>query len=695
MSKKTPDSLWRACQVQLETRAKTVKEEDSSVEVVATTDAPVPMQDSFYGAPFMEVLAMGGLKTPKTGQVPLLDSHERWSTTTLLGSFKEFRVEENSRLVGRVYFSSAEEGQKAFLKLKEGHLTDFSVGYIVNKYAEVGKNETLSFKGKEYKGPCKVATDWELKELSICPIGADPEAKARGAYLEDRTMTDEELRKLKLRAEAADEEEKAKRAKKSKSEDEEEEKDFPDDEDEEEEAKGKGKKTKKSKAEDDEEEKDFPDDEEEEEEAKGKGKKTEAGLQERARIVEIDSVCRAHGLSDRDRKRFIASGASLDEVRRAALDIYKIRNSAGAPPRVQVIRDSRVNFMARAIDALTLRAGFKADSPTPGYEEFRGYTLRDLARQCLREKGQSEPASDSRMVSRALTTTDLPLLLIETINRTLIQGFAEKEESWTKWTGEMSVGDFKKGVLLDTALDNELLEMGEQDEYESTEMAEKAEEYSIKTFGRKYTISRQSIINDDLGALVGVPTKLAQGVLRLIGDAVYNVFEANSAMGDGKPLFNADHANMYAIPGSDSVPTVESLGAALYTLESQTDLYGHRLNIQPAFLLFPLRMRTAVEKFFASEFIGTQGEPNIRNIFFNYLNRIYEPRLDDQNDGKAWYIIGPKDMGVRVLYLNGIKVPYVESQNEFNIDGVTTKVRFDFGVKAISWRAMVQAKPAE
>jgi hypothetical protein len=69
----------------------------------------------------------------------------------------------------------------------------------------------------------------------------------------------------------------------------------------------------------------------------------------------------------------------------------------------------------------------------------------------------------------------------------------------------MSVGDFKEGTLIETAIDNELLELGELEEYENTEVVEAAEKYSIKTFGRMFTISRKSIINDDLGALIGVP----------------------------------------------------------------------------------------------------------------------------------------------------------------------------------------------
>jgi hypothetical protein len=105
--------------------------------------------------------------------------------------------------------------------------------------------------------------------------------------------------------------------------------------------------------------------------------------------------------------------------------MYMERNMNGPTARVQVVRDERESFKARAVDSLILRSGYKVESPAPGYEEFRRSSLRDLAKACLRQRGKNIPNDDSKMIGRALTSSDLPYLMIDTINRTFLRDFQE------------------------------------------------------------------------------------------------------------------------------------------------------------------------------------------------------------------------------------------------------------------------------
>jgi len=221
-------------------------------------------------------------------------------------------------------------------------------------------------------------------------------------------------------------------------------------------------------------------------------------------------------------------------------------------------------------------------------------------------------------------------------------------------------------------------------------MVEAAEVYKVATYGRMFAISRQAIINDDLGAITDVPASLGEGVSRLIGDGVYGCLVANSKMGDGLALFHANHNNLLTGGGA---PTVDTLGAADTAMGLQKDLKGRRLNIRPEFFLAPVSLRIAAETFFNTEMIGTQALPTTRNLYHGSFIRVYEPRLDD-DDKNTWYLCGPRRKGVRVIYLNGIKTPYLESQEGFNVDGLTHKVRFDVGVKAVSWRGLVKSAKA-
>jgi HK97 family phage prohead protease len=637
----------------------TIDYDNLSVEVTAVTSDAIEMWDWMQGA-YNEVLLLEGVKIPKNKQVPLLDSHDRFSVDKLLGSFREIRNEGGKRLAGKVYFSATEEGQKAFKKMAEGHLTDFSVGYIVREYEEVKSGKTTTISGREFEGPCLVVTAWELHELSICAIGADPGAKVRSKDI----MTAEEL---KARAE---EEEKAKAKEKSEDEEVEETKSEEEEEEKEEETEEEEKKTKKP----------------------AKGKKSFDVLVERKRAADISDMCRTMDLGDDMARDMITRGITMDQARAEAMKLMSKRYNKGSDLNIKIVKDETAEFRKRFVDGLLLKCGASVEKPAAGSEDLSYRTLTQLAAECLRSKGiRPDMTNTYKMVERAITTSDLPLLLEESTQRYLIQGFKEAQETWPRWTGETSVQNFKPEKLIDAEVDNQLKEIYQHGEYEYVYMDEDVEEISIKTYGLKFALTRYSIINDDLGALTRVPAKLGAGVPRHIGDSVYGVLTSNPDMSDGKPLFSADHSNV--VNAGNGTPTVETISQAILKMGTQTDRHGRLLSIQPVYFIAPLALYAAAETFFNTEMIGTEALPTTRNIFFGRFNRVYDARLDKRSP-TTWYLVGEKDMGVLVVYLRGLKEPFVEYRPGFNIDGIEYKVRFDYGVKAVSWKNFVQVNAA-
>jgi phage head maturation protease len=702
-----------------------------SVELIATTDAPVKMWDWDRADFYTEILSMGGLSLPFNAQVPLIDSHDRRTVDNVFGSFSDFRIEDNARLVGRAYFSDAPRAKEAFQKVREGHLTDFSIGYEVLEAQELSAGQKETFSGRTYEGPCRVATKWALKELSICPIGADPAAKARGLKRENEmNISEEELRRRLERADAEDDETGAKSKRKKKGDwDEDEEKaegdeneekseddetegkskrkkkaDWDEDEEKSEDDETEGKSKRKKKAEDDEDEEKEDDDESEgkakrkkkaegdEDETKGGKRSIERILaRERSRVRGVNELCRTYGIDDNYRQIFVDSGASLDAIRGEVLKMRRQEYSGGAPV-AWVTRDEVESFRGQVVDGIMARANALVKKPTPGYEQFRQMPLIEIARECLRKKGERNVGWDPDVTMRALTTSDLPHLLVETTKRFLLKGFEEAEETYTKWTSEGTANDFKINQAISFEVDNELMPLMDDEEYQYTQTLEASETYKIGSFGRKIKISRNSIINDDLGALTIVPTQMGQGIQRLIATKVYGVLAENAPMGDGKPLFHADHGNIVTLSGGDPTINTERLSKVLLTLRKQTNAMGRLLNIKEQCLLFPKWLEAANEQFFSSQYIGVQAEPLVNNIYHNMYSRIYDLILDEQDriaDAKTWYLTaGPKDMGVKVFYLQGVKVPYLETVRDLEPDGLVTYVRFDFGVKAMSWRGL-------
>jgi hypothetical protein len=154
----------------------TLNEENRSVEFAAATEIPARVWDWDRGL-VDEILIMGGVALPGNKQVPFLDSHNRNTVDDMLGSMRDFRA-EGGELVGRAYFSKRQKAVDAWSDVREG-ITDVSVGYEVTEATWVPDGEKAVIGGREYSGPVKVSTRWNLREVSLTPIGADTAAKVR------------------------------------------------------------------------------------------------------------------------------------------------------------------------------------------------------------------------------------------------------------------------------------------------------------------------------------------------------------------------------------------------------------------------------------------------------------------------------------------------------------------------------------
>lgn len=129
-----------------------------------------------------EILLMDGLILPEIRQVPLLDSHNRGSVDDHIGSvvgFQRSAVGGYQAIDGLVRFAADEKSQRTWQKVLDGHITDGSVGYRVEKSIWIPEGTEAAIKGRVFKGPLKISHEWSLKEFSITPIGADTLAKVR------------------------------------------------------------------------------------------------------------------------------------------------------------------------------------------------------------------------------------------------------------------------------------------------------------------------------------------------------------------------------------------------------------------------------------------------------------------------------------------------------------------------------------
>ncbi len=621
----------------------TLDKEGRSVEAIGATETPVLERDYDTWELYPTVLLMSGCQIPPNRQLPLLDTHSRYSTASVIGSYRDIRI-EGDQLVGRAVFSTAPEAEGPWLKTMEGHLTDYSVARKDLEATIIPAGQTGLIGNRSFTGPVKVVTSWIPKEMSSCPIGADENAKARAATAEPATTHE---RGIKM----AEHEE------------------------------NRGLPTEATKPQTPAVDLDAV--------------RADAVRAEHERMIEIDAMCVRFDVPADKKAELIKPGISVEAARKSVLDLIAERSAglnpgARTPAMTDTLRgiesgaDERDKFRAAAEDSLLIRAGHAPEKAAAGATDLVGFSLRELARESLRMSGLSVSGDAMGMVGRALTTSDFPLILANIANRSLFEGYAAASETWQKWCGVGSTSDFKTQTVVRPGEMADLDQIREDDEYKYGVRSEAQEQYAIATYGKLFNISRQSIINDDLGALTDIPAAHGEAAGRKLGDIAYAVLTANAAMGDGTALFHASHGNL----GTAGVIGTTTMAEAIKLMALQKDIGGkRRLNIAPKFLITSPALAQAAQTFFGSSVIGTQANPGQVNIYAGLVELVFEPRLFDDS-ATAWYLAGDKGKTVKMYFLNGNQAPYMETKQGWSVDGVEYKVRIDAGAKAIDWKSL-------
>jgi hypothetical protein len=313
----------------------------------------------------------------------------------------------------------------------------------------------------------------------------------------------------------------------------------------------------------------------------------------------------------------------------------------------------------------------------------------DMAKELLTLRGESTMAlSPASLVTRALhTTSDFPIILGNTVGRVLRDAYQAAPSGIRRLGRQTSARDFRSvnKIMLGEA---PLLEkLNEHGEIKAGTMAEAREAYKIETWAKKIGITRQVLVNDDLGAFSDLARRMGQGAAETEARILVTLLEANSGNGptlsDTKALFHVDHGNKSA---SGAVISDATLSAARLALRTQKGIDGRIIRITPKNLLVPPALETVAEKWLATIAPATAADVN---PFSGAMSLVVEPRL---SSATRWYVTAdPGEIdGLEFAYLSGNEGPQVESRSGWDVDGVEIRVILDFGAGFIDHRGWFQ-----
>jgi hypothetical protein len=437
---------------------------------------------------------------------------------------------------------------------------------------------------------------------------------------------------------------------------------------------------------------------------------------ERARVLGIQHAVRLAKLPEDFAQRLVTTNQTLDQARAAIFAELATRSDATQTTQVVLVEDQadkatrgitawllqRAATMGLVRQAATRRpelASLQGVADDPG--EFRGMTLVDVAREMLERRGVKTRGLPKMEVARlafragANSTSDFAVALANVMHKTLLAGYVLAPDTWRRFCGVGSVGDFRihnryqAGWL--SALDV-ILESGEF-KHKAVPDAVR-EQIQAGTRGNIIALTRQAIVNDDMGLFNRTSAQVGRAVGLSIEADAYAALAANANLGptmaDGLPLFNAAHNNI----GVGAAISMVAIDADRQVMAIQRDPSGNEiLDLRPTVLVLPLALGGTARQINDSQYdpdtlAGKQlFKPNIvRGLFSEVVD---SPRLPIPSTRRYLFADPSIHPVLEVAFLDGIQEPYLETRDGWEVDGAEWKVRIDYGVGGVDFRGAV------
>jgi hypothetical protein len=403
------------------------------------------------------------------------------------------------------------------------------------------------------------------------------------------------------------------------------------------------------------------------------------GFVEQARAFGDTVVGRANELVQQNERGEISVEVARNSLLTFAAETQRAATApARGGPSSQITRDGDETTRNAIAEAIFARAS--RQEPSEAARQYMGMSLLDVAR--LRA-GIAASERDVQIILRAAnTTSDFPLLLEAAANKVLLMAYGRAAPTYRAIARQRNLTDFKTTKLLRVGDFPTLLAYQEDGEIKAGTINEGRETVILGSFGRILRLSRQAIINDDLGAFDDVLGSIGGMVSRFENATFYAMKAANSGDGpklaDNVNLFHATHGNK---AGSGAAVDVTTLGAGRAAMRKQEDLDGNPLNIAPSVILNGPDTETAIEQFLAP-IVAAEGAKV--NPFSSKLQQVTEASIT----GNGWELYADPNVlpCFHFGYLESAPGPRVMTHEPFNTDGLAFRVTLDFYSGATDYR---------
>lgn len=328
----------------------------------------------------------------------------------------------------------------------------------------------------------------------------------------------------------------------------------------------------------------------------------------------------------------------------------------------------------------------------PG-EKISNGNIREVLQHCF-----------SPVKAAGFSTISVSGLLSNVANKEILDGYMEEDQSWREIAATKPVSDFKTTTSY-RMLDNMIFEeIGPTGTIKHGTLNEESYTRQAKTYAKMAGLTRQQIINDDLGAFDDMKNRIGRGGSQKLNIVFWTAFLANTSH------FTSGRANY--ITGSTTTLLTDGVGLQLAltafrqlktpaTTDGGKKVGGNTVGGRPEILLVPPELEFAAEKLYAGDTLNVGSGPGEANIHRNKYRPVVSPWLSDSalsgNSATGWYLLRKASSmpAIVVSFLDGQETPTVESADaDFNTLGIQFRGYFDFGCDLAEYLCGIKSKGA-
>jgi hypothetical protein len=296
-------------------------------------------------------------------------------------------------------------------------------------------------------------------------------------------------------------------------------------------------------------------------------------------------------------------------------------------------------------------------------------------------------------LTESLATTDWAEVVASALNKRMVRDYVMLPlDSWKQFVDVIPLSDFKQQNRIRTGGYANLPTRVEGAAYVPlTSPTDEQATYTPTTRGGTEDITREMIMNDDVGAVSKVPGRMARAAAQTLHEFVYEFVNpaTNAVIYDSNAIYETGgaHGN-YATTalGTDGV----ALFAARLLMRKQTQAgSSKRLGILAGFLLVPPELEQDAYDNLTPAFDKSNQVPE-----FYQAQGIVPIVVDYWTDATDWSLVARRSSGVglEIGFVNGQEMPETFVSDVANVgswftnDKITYKIRHEYGGAITDYR---------